>query len=98
MKWMLAGDWPVQGGARLIPAGTIISDDGDPSAIPLGEVPRPLPINSISLDTAALQMMRQWYGPALWHHLLVGPDVGKAPPQTTSETSPSPAPKKSAKR
>jgi hypothetical protein len=97
MRFMLMGDWPIQGGARLLPGGTLISDDGDPSAIPLGEVPRPLPLNSISLDAAALAQMRQWYGPALWHHLLVGPDVGKA--QTTGGASTSsPAPKKSAKK
>ena len=91
MRWQIGtGGWPLRGGLWLIPAASIISDDGDPTAIPLSDVPRPLPLNSISLDTAALAQMKQWYGPALHHHLLVGPDVGK-PPAATS------APQKSAK-
>jgi hypothetical protein len=87
MRWHIGGQgWPIAGGARLIPAATLIGDGG----IPLSELPTPLPIDSISLDDAALAQMRAWY-PLDQHRLVFGPDVGKAPAQTTS------APKKSAK-
>jgi hypothetical protein len=91
MRWMIGGQgWPIAGGARLLPSGTLVSDDGDPLAIPLSELPVPLPLNSVSLDDAALAQMRAWY-PSYHHHmLLAGPDVGK-PQQAAS------VPKKSAK-
>ena len=59
MKWQLLGPWPV--GPLLIPGGSVVSDDGDPSAIPLSGVPTPLPINAVALDTAAATQMATWY-------------------------------------
>jgi hypothetical protein len=70
----------LRGGLWLIPADSVISDDGDPLTIPLRDVPTPLPLNSVSLDADALAMMKQWYGSERHHRFLVGPDVGK--PQT----------------
>jgi hypothetical protein len=100
-RWHIGGQgWPVNGGLRLIPASTLISDDGDPSAIPLKELPLPLPIDAISLDADALAKMKQWYGGELHHRLLIGNDVGKpqtaSQPKDTSEapSSSHPAPKK----
>jgi hypothetical protein len=80
MRWMIGGQgWPIAGGLRLLPPGTLVGDGG----IPLAELPTPMPIDAISLDADALAQMKQWYGSELHHRLLVGPDVGKAP-QTTS--------------
>jgi hypothetical protein len=53
--------WPIAGGLRLLPPATIISDDGDPLAIPLTSVTTPLPIDCVSLDAAAFAQMQQWY-------------------------------------
>ena len=62
MRWIIGtGGWPLAGGARLLPPNTIISDDGDPLTIPLSTVPTPLPLNAISLDSAAFAQMQQWY-------------------------------------
>jgi hypothetical protein len=73
MRWQLLGDWPLNGGLRLLPGGTIISNDGDPSALPLSAVPVPLPINALSLDPAAAEAMCHWYSEESticgWHHL-----------------------------
>jgi hypothetical protein len=71
---MLMGDWPVQGGARCIPAGTIVGDGG----IPTSELPM-LPINAMAMDDEAARLMRQLY-PTEIHRLMVGPDVGKSQP------------------
>jgi hypothetical protein len=60
MRWQLrGGDWPV--GPMLIPAGSVISDDGDPAAIPLAGVPTPLPITAVALDDDAGHQMCLWY-------------------------------------
>jgi hypothetical protein len=75
------GGWPVAGGLRLLPAGTIVSDDGDPLAIPLATLPMPMPLNTVSLDAAAFAQMRAWYAPSasipieLRHWLLKAPGV-----------------------
>jgi hypothetical protein len=70
---MLMGDWPTQSG--LIPAGTILGDD----AIPPPTVP--LPINALSLDTAAAEQMCHWYEEtnsiAGWHALHFHPSVNR---------------------
>jgi len=98
MRWMIGGQgWPIAGGARLIPAGTLVGDGG----IPLAELPSPMPMDAVSLDDAAYAQMREWY-PYHLHMLLVGPDVGKATAQTASFTEKgaslsSPSPKKAAK-
>ena len=58
MKFMIGGQgWPVNGGAWLISAGTLVGDGG----IPLAVLPSPLPIDCISLDSAAWSAMQQWY-------------------------------------
>jgi hypothetical protein len=71
MRWMLMGPWPV--GAVLIPAGTVISDDGDPLAMPLSGVPTPLPIVAKAMDPAAAEQMLHWHeeGNTIggWHEL-----------------------------
>ena len=88
-RWHIGGQgWPVNGGLRLIPASTLISDDGDPSAIPLKELPLPLPIDAISLDADALAQMKAWYPVEHHHRLLYGPDVGKTPQTTSGASSP----------
>jgi hypothetical protein len=71
MRWQLSGSWSV--GASLIPPGTIISDDGDPSALPLSAVPVPLPVVAKALDPAAAEQMLHWYDETNtiggWHEL-----------------------------
>jgi hypothetical protein len=63
MRWQIGtGGWPLRGGLWLIPAASIISDDGDPLTIPLSAVPTPLPLNAVSLDAAAWSQMQAWYG------------------------------------
>jgi len=67
MRWQLGGDWPV--GARCIPAATIISAGEAPNyqAIPLAELPKPLPLNAEALDEDAALQMLYWHPPELWH-------------------------------
>jgi hypothetical protein len=71
MRWQLKGDWPV--GPMLIPAGSVISDDGDPATIPLAGVPTPLPINAMALDDDAALQQCFWREEtdtiAGWNHL-----------------------------
>jgi hypothetical protein len=69
MKWQLLGDWPIAGGARLLPAGTIL-DSNDP------DWPRPPPLNARSLDDASALEMCMAYDEALcWHQLHFHPSV-----------------------
>jgi hypothetical protein len=69
MRWQLGGDWPV--GARCIPAATIISAGEAPNyqAIPLAELPKPLPLNAEALDEDAALQMLYWHPPELWHQI-----------------------------
>ena len=66
-------------GARLIPEATIISAGEAPSrqAIPLAELPQPLPLNAEALDEDAALQMLYWYEPALWHHINFVPTVDR---------------------
>ena len=79
MRWQLAGDWPVAGGARCIPAATIISAGEAPScwAIPLADLPSPLPLNAEALDNDAALQMLYWYEPALWHHIVFASGIDR---------------------
>ena len=71
MKWQIGGGgWPVNGGATLIPAGTIV--EGDPSWNGM-TLPMPMPINAVPLDADAAQLMLGWYEPEHWHRLRFGP-------------------------
>jgi hypothetical protein len=76
---MLMAGWPIAG--SLLPAGTVVSDDGEPSATPLGEVPAPLPINAMALDDASALQMAVWYDEADtiggWHQLHFDPSVDR---------------------
>ena len=66
MRWQIGGQgWPIAGGARLIPAGTIVGDGG----IPLKELPMPLPIDAEAMDADAALQMLEWYGSELWHQI-----------------------------
>ena len=71
MRWQLMTGWPLAG--SLFPAGTVISDDGDPSALPLSAVRVPLPVVAKALDPAAAEQMLHWYdeGNTIggWHEL-----------------------------
>jgi hypothetical protein len=76
---MLKADWPIAG--SLLPAGTVVSDDGDPSAIPVGDVPTPLPIVAMAMDPPAALQMAVWYDEADtiggWHQLHFDPSVDR---------------------
>jgi hypothetical protein len=75
VKWQLLGDWPVNGGLRLLPAGTILGDGGIPPPT------TPLPINAIALDTdGALAMAMAYEEHATingWHQLHFDPSVDR---------------------
>ena len=79
MRWMLNGPWPITG--ALLPAGTLISDGGDPSAIPVVELPQPLPINAVALDEDAALTMAMWYEESAsiggWHQLHFAPGIDR---------------------
>jgi hypothetical protein len=80
MRWQLrGGDWPV--GPMLIPAGSVISDDGDPAAIPLAGVPTPLPITAVALDDDAALAMAMAYNEedtiGGWHQLHFAPGIDR---------------------
>ena len=98
MRFMISGQgWPVQGGARLLPAGTIVSDDGDPSAIPTSELPMPMPMDCVAMDDEAAAQMRAWY-PYHQYMLLFGPDVGKETMTEKETSAASPPQARSSKR
>ena len=71
MRWQLMTSWPI--GRTLLPVGTIISDDGDPSAFPLRAVPLPLPVAAKAMDPAAAEQMLHWHDETNtiggWHEL-----------------------------
>ena len=73
MRWMLKGDWPA--GAAVIPAGTIIGDDG----LPPPSVP--LPIVAMALDDDAALQMCMWYEETDtiggWHQLHFAPGIDR---------------------
>ena len=79
MRWQLLGPWPV--GPLLIPGGAVITDDGDPSAIPLSGVPTPLPTTVLALDTASAEQMCHWYNEQDsingWHSLHFHPSIDR---------------------
>jgi len=81
MRWQLLGDWPIAGGARLIPAATVITSGEAPGyqTLPIEDLPTPLPIDvTIALDTDAALAMCNWYPRSMWHRLLLGPGVDRA--------------------
>jgi hypothetical protein len=55
MRFQLTGDWPCDGGANLIPVGTILDRDR------WGSLPWPPPINAAALDQAAYDLLLQHY-------------------------------------
>ena len=74
MKFQLLGDWPVSGGAMVVPAGTTIEYDPDPEAARLAGIgtapmylgtvlPLPMPLNAKAMDQAAFDQMVAWYEP-----------------------------------
>lgn len=74
MMFQLLGDWPVNGGAMVVPIGTVLEWDPDPEAARLaglptapkwrGEVlPLPMPPNAKCLDQEAYDAMVRWYAP-----------------------------------
>jgi hypothetical protein len=71
MRWQLMTGWPI--GGTLLPPGTVISDDGDPLAMPLSAVPLPLPIVAKAMDPAAAEQMLHWHDETNtiggWHEL-----------------------------
>jgi hypothetical protein len=90
MRWQLATDWAV-GPLGPIPATTVLTGVGDGhgglAAAPIWRnqpVPvdsnRPMPLEAISLDQEAANLMRSWYqnydgGFDLRYRLLFGPGV-----------------------
>ena len=70
MRWMLMGPWPIAGGARLLPAGTILSD-ADPSW------PRPPPLDAVPLDLESALFMLKSYDPDLWHRIVFARDLDR---------------------
>ena len=91
MKFQLLGDWPIKGGAMVIPVGSTIEYvAGAPSATVVTEpwavgaqfngtpVPIPLPLNAKCLDQEAYGAMVRWYEPQsdqLLRVLQYSPDV-----------------------
>jgi hypothetical protein len=70
---MLKGDWPA--GAAVIPAGTIIGDDG----LPPPSVP--LPIVAMALDDDAALQMCMWHEESNtiggWHEIHFAPGIDR---------------------
>jgi hypothetical protein len=76
MRWQLLGDWPVQGGARLLPAGSILGDGGIPPPT------TPLPINAMALDTDGALALAMAYNERDtingWHQLIFASGIDRA--------------------
>jgi hypothetical protein len=84
MKWMVGGaGWPVNGGAWLIPAGTMlegVARDGELVEAPKwneAPLPMPMPLDVVALDEDAALMMLKWYGPEHWHRIIFGPNIDR---------------------
>jgi hypothetical protein len=89
MRFVLTGDWPCQGGALCVPAGTVIEWDPGPGAARLAgigtypqwqgaQLPLPMPLNAKCLDQEAYDQMSDWYASideALLRHIHYGPNV-----------------------
>jgi hypothetical protein len=74
MRFQIGGQgWPVNGGATLIPAGTIV--EGEPPTWNHMILPLPLPIDATPLDDDAALEMLKWYEPEHWHRLQFGPGI-----------------------
>jgi hypothetical protein len=74
VKFLIGGGgWPVNGGAMLIPAGTIV--EGEPPTWNHMTLPQPLPIDAVALDDEAAEAMRRWYPPEQHYRLLYGLNV-----------------------
>jgi hypothetical protein len=75
MRFMISGQgWPVQGGAWLVPAGTIID-----STTWTG--PTQMPMDCIALDAASAQQMLVWFNQdygRLWPQIVFHPSVNRA--------------------
>ena len=91
MRFLLLGDWPINGGALVVPVGTFLEYiEGAPSATIVAQpwgvgaqfngmaVPIPLPINARCEDQAAYDQMVTWYTPIsdqLLRTIHYGPNV-----------------------
>jgi hypothetical protein len=84
MKYQLVHHgWPIEGGAKLIPVGTVL--DGDDWTWQGSTLPQPPPINCIALDQSAYDELLKHY-PYYPHLILSGPDVLRRhgdPPKVT---------------
>ena len=79
MKFQLLGDWPCQGGALFVPAGTVI-DGNDPKWLGAA-LPKPMPMNAKALDQDAYDALCLWYQ----HHLHLLQYAAGIKPRTSAE-------------
>ena len=87
MRFQIGGQgWPVNGGATLIPAGTIV--EGEPPTWNHMILPLPLPIDATPLDDDAALEMLKWYEPGHWHRLRGGQDEGGIDGQHSTPPAP----------
>jgi hypothetical protein len=71
MRFGLSGPWPVQGGAMLIPAGTILDrDDWKFNGVALTWPP---PMNAVAMDQDAYDALLKHYE---YFRILTRPDAG----------------------
>ena len=72
MKFILLADWPVRGGALLVPSGTVIEWTADADAARIAGVPNapeylgvplplPMPMNAKALDQQSANTLADWY-------------------------------------
>jgi hypothetical protein len=59
MRFELHGNWPIHGGATLVPTGTIL--EGLPPRWNGHVLPLPLPLDAMALDDEAATKLRSWY-------------------------------------
>lgn len=79
MRFSMTSDWPVSGGALIVPAGTVLEANlANPNFEYNGtKVPEPMPLSAMALDAQAYDKMCEWYPEGMWHRFHVG--VGVVP-------------------
>lgn len=77
MRFQMLTDWPVNGGALIVPAGTTLEANlANPDFRLNGvKLPETLPLTAIALDQDAYDAMCSWYSPHEWYRFRYGPGV-----------------------
>lgn len=77
MRFSMTSDWPVNGGALIVPVGTVLEANlANPDFQYNGtKLPETMPLTAMALDQDAYDAMCDWYPQHQWHRFHVGEGV-----------------------